>query len=380
MLRVATVALAFHTLVTVAGAWKHLSKSEFRAALNEGDRAIIVAYVNPLDKKSEHLEIEWSLLAPEAQLPFVSIDCEANSDVCASDGVGSVSIVRLLKQGEAEATYNGPRRASAILSWASRIQRPVVSEVGSAELEDFKKADETVFLAYLDANDEASKSAFTDVAGRYREEFSFGLTTDVDVLAAEGVTAPTIKCYKPLDGDTHEFKDPTDLTALENFVIESSRPVIGELLPHNHRRFLDRGWPMVYVFATTEAERSEIRKELRKVAQSQYESLTMVTVDPLEFPSLPEKLGLDPNALPAGAVHQLSKDRIYPYPKGRSWTSSELQGWGLDVWQGRIKPWTPPGVTTTYDDLGGRIKATQRVSIRNNIPGVKIRVGGRDEL
>lgn len=137
---------------------------------------------------------------------------------------------------------------------------------------------------------------------------------------------------------------------------------------------------MVYVFANTEAERSKIRKELNKVARNQYESLTMVTVDPLEFPSLAEKLGLDPNDFPAGAVHQLSKDRIYPYPKGRGWTSSELQGWGLDVWQGRIKPWTPPGVTTTYDDLGGRIKATQRVSIRNNIPGVKIRVGGRDEL
>lgn len=137
---------------------------------------------------------------------------------------------------------------------------------------------------------------------------------------------------------------------------------------------------MVYIFAETEAERTAIRKELNKVARSYYDSLTMVTVDPLEFPDLPAKLGLDPDVLPAGAAHQLSKDRIYPYPKGRGWSSSELQSWGLDVWQGRVKPWTPPGVTTTYDDLRGKIRATQRVSIKNNIPGVNIRVGGRDEL
>ncbi|KAI6087174.1 thioredoxin-like domain-containing protein [Hypoxylon rubiginosum] len=377
MLRGATIVFAFHALITIAGAWEHLSESEFRAKLDEGDGAIVVAYSC---KKSEHLETEWSLAAPEAQLPFVSIDCDADPGICAAYGVGSISTVRLLKQGEAKATYNGPRRASAILSWASRVQRPIVSEVSSADLEEFKKADETVFLAYLNADDEASKSAFAGVAGRYHEEFSFGIITDVNALAAEGVTAPAVKCYKPLDGDTHEFTNPTDIDALEKFVKEASRPVIAELLPHNHQRLLDRGWSMVYVFANTEAERSKIRKELNKVARNQYESLTMVTVDPLEFPSLAEKLGLDPNDFPAGAVHQLSKDRIYPYPKGRGWTSSELQGWGLDVWQGRIKPWTPPGVTTTYDDLGGRIKATQRVSIRNNIPGVKIRVGGRDEL
>ncbi|KAI1773679.1 thioredoxin-like domain-containing protein [Hypoxylon cercidicola] len=370
MFRVATIALAFHALLTVAKAWSHLSESEFRSMLNEGDGAI----------KSEHLETEWSLANPEAQLPFVSVDCEANPAVCATYGVDSTSTVRLFKQGEVIATYNGPRRASAIISWASRVERPVVSEVSFTELEDFKKADETIFLAYLDADDETSKSTFADVAGRYHEEFSFGITTDLDVHTAEGVTAPSVKCYKPLDGDTHEFTNPTDIGALEKFVKEASRPLIGELLPHNHQRFLDRGWSMVYVFATTESERSEIRKELNKVARSYYESLTMVTVDPLEFPSLPAKLGLDPASLPAGAVHQLSKDRIYPYPKGRGWTSSELQSWGLDVWQGRIKPWTPPGVTTTYNDLGGRIKATQRVSIRNNIPGVKIRVGGRDEL
>lgn len=88
---------------------------------------------------------------------------------------------------------------------------------------------------------------------------------------------------------------------------------------------------MVYIFAATEQERSDLRKTLMKTARGYYDTLTMVTVDPLEFPDLPAKLGLEPGVFPSGAVHQLSKDRVYPYPKNRGLTPSELQSWGLDV-------------------------------------------------
>lgn len=140
-----------------------------------------------------------------------------------------------------------------------------------------------------------------------------------------------------------------------------------------------RGWPMVYLFAQTESERQQLRKTLYKFARSYYDSLTSVLVDPLDFPDLMPSLGLDPNILPAGAVHQLSKDRIYHYPKDKPLNPSTLQQWGLDVYQGRIKPWTPPGVTTSYDDLGPTRAANARVSVPT-IPGVTIRIAGHEEL
>ncbi len=137
---------------------------------------------------------------------------------------------------------------------------------------------------------------------------------------------------------------------------------------------------MIYLFAETESARTELRRSIAKFAQSYYDTLTSVTVDPAYFPDLAAKLGLEPGVYPAGAVHQLSKDRIYPYPKGRSYDSKGLQQWGLDVYQGRIKPWTPPGVTTTYDDLGPTRVATRQISINNNWAGAKIKIAGRDEL
>lgn len=145
------------------------------------------------------------------------------------------------------------------------------------------------------------------------------------------------------------------------------------------RLHYQRGWPIVYVFGETEDDRTELRRTLHKFAKSYYDSLTCVIVDPLDFPGLQEKLGLEPGVFPSGAVHQLSKDRIYPYPRNMAIDSQSLQKWGLDVWQGRIKPWTPPGVTTVYEDFGPTKAAKRKLSIAN-IPGVNIRVGGRDEL
>src|SRR3569833_529294 len=137
---------------------------------------------------------------------------------------------------------------------------------------------------------------------------------------------------------------------------------------------------MVYLFAANEPERVKLRRSMTKFAKSYYDSLTIVTVAPLEFPDLPAKLGLEPGVYPAGAVHQLSTDRIYPYPKGQSLDPKAIQKWGLDVYQGNVKPWTTPGATTSNEDVGPTKVATRRVSINTGWPGVNIKVAGRDEL
>lgn len=118
--------------------------------------------------------------------------------------------------------------------------------------------------------------------------------------------------------------------------------------------------------------------ELHSFAKGYHDSLTCVTVDPLEFPELQGNMGLEIGFFPSGAVHQLSKDRIYPYPRNLPVDSQSLQKWGLDVWQGRVKPWTRPGAATSLDP-GPTKRATRKISLAN-IPGVTIRAGRHDEL
>ena len=268
------------------------------------------------------------------------------------------------------------------MNFVARRRRPVVSEGLTADgLAAFKTVDEVVFVAYLDPEDQAPGEVLADAARVFRDEFSFGAVTDPAVAEAQGVKVPAVVCYKPVDGDTAQFSEFGEPAKFIGWVKEASRPVISELSLLNQKRLLQRGWPMVYLFSASEAERQQLRKTLYTFARSYYDSLTSVLVDPLDFPDLMGELGLDPSILPAGAVHQLSNGRIYHYPSDKPLSRGALQQWGLDVYQGRIKPWTAAGVTASHEDLGISVgaKASARLSMKS-IPGVKIKIAGHDEL
>ncbi|KAI6379134.1 hypothetical protein MCOR25_002112 [Pyricularia grisea] len=280
-----------------------------------------------------------------------------------------------------------------------RHKCPLVSELTTAEeYSALLTVDETVFIAY--APTPAQRSLIQDAAVRYRDEFTFGLVVDPAIIPGEPTgttTTPFVLCHRSDDAATSRLPlvqdssfTSTSPDALTVFIEEASRPTIAELTARSHARSIARGAPIVYIFARTLAERASLRTSLHRLATGYRDSLTIVTVDPAEFPELPGRLGLGGageeivEGRPAGALHQLSKDRVYPYPRGRPVDPRSIQQWGLDVFQGRVKPWTPPGVTTSYDDLGPTrvaAAATRKISIAN-IPGLNIKIAGhrQDEL
>ncbi|KAK3379459.1 thioredoxin-like domain-containing protein [Lasiosphaeria ovina] len=366
-------------VVAPARAWDHSTPQDLEQAVASGEFALVAFVLND-EPKSASLEPEWLAAAAAGTERLLSIDCLSAAETCARYDIASYPSVALFHSGKPVSPYRGARQASALLSFAARRKQPAVPEaVDAGNIAAFKAADEIVFIAFLDPQDHASAAEFSDVAARYRDEFRFGTSKDIAVAEAEGVRAPVVVCYRLDDEHSATFSSLDSTGKLDAWVQEASRSVLGDLTLWNRQRLLDRGWPMVYLFAPTESERQELRQTLYKFAKSYYDSLTSVVVDPLEFPELMGQMGLDANVFPAGAVHQLSKDRIYRYPRDKPLDSRGIQRWGLDVYQGRIKPWTPPGVTTTYEDLGPTRVATGRVSLRS-FPGMKIKISGHDEL
>lgn len=104
-------------------------------------------------------------------------------------------------------------------------------------LDAFKSADDVAFVAFLDPQDSASTEAFFEVASRYRDEFRFGSVTDSAVAESQGVKVPAVVCYRSVDGDKLVANFEPD--KLDNWVKESSRPVLGDLTVLNRQRLLD---------------------------------------------------------------------------------------------------------------------------------------------
>lgn len=118
------------------------------------------------------------------------------------------------------------------MNFASRLSKPEVIELDSESLEDFKAADEVVFIGYIDSGDEASRQAFAAVAKEYHEKFTFGLVSDDALVESQGLQAPSVVCHVVEDEATRSFNSFTEDGALSSFVFEASRRVIGELSPH----------------------------------------------------------------------------------------------------------------------------------------------------
>lgn len=115
-----------------------------------------------------------------------------------------------------------------------------MTEVSTDSIDAFNGIDETVFVAYIDADDHSARGAFEELANRYREEFTFGLVSGTTLIEQQASVSPTITCHL-IDGDkvTRKTTPFADSAALEKFVLEASRPVVGELTKYNQQRLLN---------------------------------------------------------------------------------------------------------------------------------------------
>lgn len=115
-----------------------------------------------------------------------------------------------------------------------------MSEISTDNIEAFTGIDDTVFVAYIGLDDHAARETFAEVAKRYREEFTFGVVSDATLTKDEASVSPTVKCYLKDGGTvTRTATSFTDTAALEKFVLEASRPVVGELTKYNQQRLLN---------------------------------------------------------------------------------------------------------------------------------------------
>jgi protein disulfide-isomerase A1 len=57
---------------------------------------------------------------------------------------------------------------------SSRQSLPAVTQITSANVEDFKKADKVVAVAYVSSTSDALSAVFTQVAEAHRDDYLFG--------------------------------------------------------------------------------------------------------------------------------------------------------------------------------------------------------------
>src|SRR4051812_42767311 len=111
---------------------------------------------------------------------------------------------------------------------------PAVTTVTSDTLDDFKKTDKVVLVAYIDTADKTANETFSKVAEKLRDNYPFGASADAALAEAEGVTPPAVVLYKDFDEGKSVYSGKFTEDGIEKFAKTSATPLIGEVGPETY--------------------------------------------------------------------------------------------------------------------------------------------------
>jgi hypothetical protein len=127
---------------------------------------------------------------------------------------------------------------SRIVSYMIKQSLPAVSILDASSIDEFKKAEKVVVVAYLESSDKSSNETYTAVANEYRDKFLFGASHDKKLAEADGVKQPAIVLYKQFDEGKSTFTDKFENEAIGKFISTASTPLVGEVGPETYADYM----------------------------------------------------------------------------------------------------------------------------------------------
>lgn len=274
----------------------------------------------------------------EKNIKLAKVDCTEESDLCQQYGVEGYPTLKVFRGPENITPYKGQRKAAAITSYMIKQSLPAVSILTKDTLEDFKKADKVVLVAYIDASDKSSNETFTAVADKLRDNYPFGASSDAALAEAEGVTAPAIVLYKEFDEGKSVFTEKFDVEAIEKFAKTAATPLIGEVGPETYSDYMSAGIPLAYIFAETPEERKELADALKPIAEAHRGAINFATIDAKQFGAHAGNLNLKTDKFPAFAIQETVKNQKFPFDQEKAITHDDIKSFVDDFVAGKVDP------------------------------------------
>ena len=223
-----------------------------------------------------------------------------------------------------------------------RQSLPAISEVTASSIEEFKKADKIVALAYLASSTDVPAAEFSATADAHRDDYLFGITTDKDAIEAAGITPPAIVVYRSFDEHKSEYPYPiTSVTKkdLEDWIADLSIPIIDEVNGDNYAVYAGSSKPLAYLFLDTTQEDKDVHITAIKPIASKYKSkMNFVWIDAVKFGDHAKALNLGEAKWPAFVVQNLEKQLKYPLDQSKDFSAEDAGEWVEKYLSGELQP------------------------------------------
>ncbi|KAK0645410.1 hypothetical protein B0T16DRAFT_457446 [Cercophora newfieldiana] len=209
--------------------------------------------------------------------------------------------------------YRGPHRKNDILAFVERQTTPDVTNLhSSTALDELRKKQDTVVVAYLNPEDQRAHDSFAAAAKDLKDDAVFCISSIPD--ATDGPSSPSVVVYKnlPEHEEKLELSNIPNVDAIREFVKISAQPLITELLPELHEGTFQLSLPIGYIFVSSPEQQAEAALNFLPVARKYRHRVHFYTVNTTQFIDLTESMHFDSDRRPAFALRY--PGRNYPYP------------------------------------------------------------------
>lgn len=228
--------------------------------------------------------------------------------------------------------------SNSLTSYMIKQSLPAVSVLDKDTLEEFKKADKVVVVAYIAADDKTSTETFAAIAQELRNTYPFGSALDVKLAEAEGVTAPAIVVYKSFDEGKNTHSEKFDAEEIKKFIQTAATPLIGEVGPDTYAGYMSAGIPLAYIFAGTQEERDTLSAALKPIAEEFKGKINFATIDSDTYGAHAGNLNLDGEKFPAFAIQETVKNQKFPFDQTKEITHANIAKFVKDFAGGKVEP------------------------------------------
>ncbi len=95
---------------------------------------------------------------------------------------------------------------------------------------------------------------------------------------------------------------------------------------------------MAYIFAEEAAERAELAKTLRPIAEKYKGKINFATIDAKAFGAHAGNLNLETEKFPAFAIQETVKNQKFPFDQSKKLTEKDVGKFVQDMLDGKIEP------------------------------------------
>lgn len=225
----------------------------------------------------------------------------------------------------------------SIVSYMIKQSLPAVSVLDKDSLEDFKKADKVVLVAYVASDDKESNTTYTAAADALRDSYLFGATSDSALAEAEGVTAPALVLYKSFDEGKTVYDGKFSTEDIKEFAKAASTPLVGEVGPETYAGYMEAGIPLAYLFVDSDEIKEKLIAAVKPIAEKYKGKVNFATIDAVAFGAHAQNLNLE-QKWPAFAIQEVAKSQKYPYDQEKEITADSIEKFTKDFLEGALKP------------------------------------------